>query len=170
MVGINLIDAHSSQPILSFEDQTTFHEILTIMYHPPSMLDLFCNQFTSREDKPMCHLSHLVRVYAQLLTLYVCSLKIPEDHVLEMSELNVADPKQWLYNTVQPTACALLIFHPQQEQSTTTTFSTIPTTSHTSTTTTSPTIPTTSHTPILSQQLGSTRMSPLDTTTPAFTH
>ena len=60
-----------------------------------------------------------------------------------------------LYDTAPLTAHSLLIFHPWQVQSTTTTACTIPTTSDT---------------PILSQQLGSTRLASLDTTTTAFTH
>ena len=45
-------------PILSHEDLTVFHEILAIMYSPPSELDLLHNQFTGREDEPMCHQPH----------------------------------------------------------------------------------------------------------------
>ena len=72
MAGIKLINANSSQPILSCEDQATFHGILAVMYLPPANLDLFHNQFTGMEDEPMHCLPCLVRVHAQLLTLYIC--------------------------------------------------------------------------------------------------
>ena len=72
MACINLINAPSSQPILWHGDHAAFHRILTIMYGPPSELDFFHNHCTGREDESTCHLPHLVRVPAQLLTLYIC--------------------------------------------------------------------------------------------------
>ena len=45
LIGINLIDADSSQPIIIPEDFQAFLTIITALSHPESDLDNFCNQF-----------------------------------------------------------------------------------------------------------------------------
>ena len=73
----------------------------------------------------------LVQICCQLLTLYVCSLDIPEEHVLHMTNICISDFEEWFYDTAAPNTHSLPIFCPWQVQSTTTTASTIPTISHT---------------------------------------
>ena len=94
MAGINLINAHSSQPILSHDYQTAFHGILTACttHHP--ILIYFTTNLPV--DEPMDHLPHLG---AQLLTLYICLLKIPCNHALQMTHLAISDFKHWFYDT-----------------------------------------------------------------------
>ena len=76
MAGINIINANSSQPILSHEDQAVFQEILGTMYQPPSDLNSLHDHFTGQEDESMHHLPHYI-----LLMLYICLLNIPEECV-----------------------------------------------------------------------------------------
>ena len=128
---INIINTHSSQPILTHEDQATFHQILNAMYQPPSNLELFHNLCTGWEDEPMHWLTCYVRMYCQLLTLYVQSLNIPEEFVLQMTCLLKSDSESWFNETVPPSHNSQLLLHPWQVQSTTTNAPPIPTVSDT---------------------------------------
>ena len=76
------------------------------MYHPPSDLNLFLNWFTGREDEPLHTLPHLQHVCAHLLVLYVHSLHIPEEHVLEMRCITVHEFEDWFHD------CMPIMLHP----------------------------------------------------------
>ena len=69
---------------MNHDNSFALQEILLVMYCPPSEIYTFQHVFTSREDEPMCPLHYLVSMHTHLVVMYIHTLNISEDCIMEL--------------------------------------------------------------------------------------